>query len=197
MRMFVLVLAVMLACSVPSNEAGEDTDTIAVESVRIENANADSNEGISDVNHLHTSYSVKELEAEQLPTDTASILEFSEVCAIEVYPDTVSLHEQQKEAGEAWDTIIDDIIWYQAGAKDSLQSIGVKVIHPGFLAKRYYKFKFANNIDFYADMYKVRGNWGFILFNGEDIPLICTSAFDVPDTMYYVYGKPKPSSRNN
>lgn len=128
-------------------------------------------------------FSMAKAEADTEPTDTSQVLSFEIKGAIPVYPDTAWFNQEQKSMDEeSWNTILDDSQYYQSMAIDTLESVGVNVYPVDIVYKRFYKFKLAGDGVFVADMYKIRGEWGIILYNGRDVPSFC-APINVPEVM--------------
>jgi hypothetical protein len=130
-------------------------------------------------------YSLAKVEANEVPADTSQILEFAVKGAYVVYPDTAWINKMQREDEDAYNTILDDNVYYNSLATDTLESRGIDTSGGGIVERRYYKFKTANG-DFVADMDKIRGAWGFILYNGSDIPTMCASTYvaEIMDSVF-------------
>ena len=127
-------------------------------------------------------FSLARAESDEVPSDTSQILVIDSKGAVPVYPDTAWINEQQKTMDEeTLSTILDDYSFYEADAIDTLESKGVKIHETIFAEKRYYNFKMPAR-DFVVDLYKIRGEFGVILFNGKDIPTFC-SPMEVADVM--------------
>jgi len=128
--------------------------------------------------------SLAKAEADNIPSDTSQILSFGQPGAIPIYPDTVKLNELQKDE-DLYNTVLDDYLYYESLALDTLRSRSIFIHNGGIVYRKYYKFKFPNNRDFYVDMFKIR-DWGIILYNGKDVPLFVSPTYvaDVMDSVF-------------
>lgn len=158
---YLLILACLISCT-PKQEVVEEEEEM-------------------DEDEIYEAYfSLERAKADEVPTDTALFMSFDKKGAIPVYPDTAWINEQLKTTDEeTMSTIMDDYSFYEADAIDTLQSRGVNVYEAA--GKRYYKFKVSNG-DFVVDLFKVRGEFGVILYNGKDIPTF-VAPMEVADVM--------------
>jgi hypothetical protein len=127
--------------------------------------------------------------AETVPSDTSQIALFERPGSISVIPDTAWMSKEQKTMSEEdWSTTLDDAMYYQSMALDTLESIGIESYSYTFIDKRYYKFKLSDGRDFVVDMNKIPGSWGVILYNGKDEPSLYSS-MEVANVMDSVFNR--------
>jgi len=171
MKHFICVpLLVLISCSGPKETSEVNDNNTAAEEVS----------SIS---------SLLKAEVETVPGDTSKFITIEEKGAISILPDTIWMNDQQKSMDEdTWMTIVDDHVYYDSEAIDTLESIGVKTISPDTNQKQYLKFKLEGGREFSVDLRKVPGAWGFILFNGKDVPELYPS-IDVSAVMDSVFRK--------
>ena len=153
---YLLVLASLISCT-PKQEVVEEEEEVEDEV-------------------YEPYFSLDRAEADQVPSDTSEFMSFDRKGAVPVYPDTAWINEQAETMDEeSLSTILDDYSYYEADAMDTLKSVGIEVFTDGLDAnKRYYKFKLADGRDFVVDLFKIRGEFGIILYNGKDIPTFCS-----------------------
>jgi hypothetical protein len=116
-------------------------------------------------------YSLGDMKADK-NIDTSLSYRIDTLCAIAILPDTSWINEQQRSMSEDdWNTIVDDQLYYQSLAEDTLEAKGIKIFYR-LNDRRYLRFVKNNNREFTIDKQKKRDMWGLILFNGVDDPVI-------------------------
>lgn len=119
--------------------------------------------------------------------DTSMLRLFDKACAVSVLPDTSWINKQQQKLGSDWDIVVDDNIYYDRMANDTLEINNI----PTYIApreKRFIRFVKADKSGFTIDLTKMPDAWGLILFNGHDNPVFSNS-IDIANALKEIYKK--------
>ncbi len=104
------------------------------------------------------------------PLDTIIKKHIYNQCAITVSPDTNWINEQQSSMSEdSWMELVNDIIYYQSIAVETLQANDIDVINKVDHVQHFYFHKSDSSL-YEIPRDSLRDKWGLLLFNGTNDP---------------------------
>ncbi|MEO0037785.1 MAG: hypothetical protein RIQ59_996 [Bacteroidota bacterium] len=105
-----------------------------------------------------------------LTLDSTNSIIINKSTVLSIMPHSKIIEKYQRNLGEdGWNTVLDDNLYYESIFIDSLKKR--KIPHTYFFRdKRYLVFKKNNGTKIILDQKKFLNAWGYILFNGKDIP---------------------------
>jgi hypothetical protein len=104
--------------------------------------------------------------------DTSLVYLITKPGAVNFDPDTARTSEERKKMSEEdWGTVIDDVMYYNSEASQTLEKNGIGIENISD-ARRYLKFVKTDGGEYTIDRKKVEGMTVFVLFNGVDDPVL-------------------------
>lgn len=123
---------------------------------------------------------------DQPTTDTSNSITCKSGSYMSILPHSLVIDKYQVSMDEeSWNTVLDDNMYYQSVAMESLNAAGINNCFND-RDKQYLIFIKDNREKIIIDQNKLLHAWGFILFNGKDVPTFW-SGTDISKTIMEVY----------